>query len=60
MLKSKSILEVKVGDRIYTFECEPNAPLGEVHDVLLNMKHFVIQKISDVDKAKEEQPPGDQ
>ncbi len=54
MIKNKTVLEVKIGERIYAMECAPEAPLGEVHDALCQMRAFVVQRIIDLDKAKEE------
>lgn len=53
MLKNKTILEVKMGERIYSLECAPESPLGELHDVLCNMKGYVIQKMKDAADAQE-------
>lgn len=54
MIKSKSILEIKAGERIYSFFCESDSPLGEIHDVLCKMKAFVIEKIVEAEKKQEE------
>lgn len=43
MIKSKAILEVKIGERIYEFECPNDCPLGEVHDALVRMRSIVVQ-----------------
>lgn len=50
MIKHNTILEVKIGERIYQFECSPESPLGELHDALHQMKSFIIQKIVDAEK----------
>ena len=59
MFKQKLTLEVKGSeDRVFKFECDPQAPLGEIHDALQKMKGYVVQLIHDYDKkespAKEE------
>lgn len=58
MLKNQSILEVKVGDKVYRLYCEPDSSLGEVHDVLVRMRHYVVERIQaaakEDDKPKEE------
>lgn len=54
MIKSKTVLEVQIGDRIYRMDCDPDSPLGEVHDALTQMRACVVQKIVDIDKSKEE------
>ncbi len=54
MIKQKTILEVKVGERSYQMECSPESPLGELHDALSQMKAFVIQRMVDAEKSREE------
>ena len=56
MLKNKLTLDIEKNGRNYTFFIEPSAPLGEIHDVLLEMREYVSQKIKDVldsQKSKE-------
>ncbi len=50
MIKHNTILEVKIGERIYQFQCSPESTLGELHDALHQMKAFIIQKIVDAEK----------
>jgi len=60
MLKGKSVLEIKKGDKVYTFEFEPGSHAGEIHDVLHEMKAFVVSKIIEVQassKPVSEQQP---
>lgn len=58
MLKTIAKLEHKIGDRIYHFICDHDAPLGEIHDALHNMKEFVVKKINEVhNAAKPEEKP---
>jgi hypothetical protein len=42
MIKTKAVLEVKVKENIYSMECPADAPLGEVHDALVQMRQIVI------------------
>jgi hypothetical protein len=56
MLKNKSVLEVTIEEKLYTFACDSDAPLGAVHDALCQMRAFVVQKIADLDKPKEPEP----
>lgn len=52
-IKSKTVLEVKVGDRVYSMECYSDSPLGEVHDALTQMKSYVVDRINaQVDNEK--------
>lgn len=50
MLKNKTVIEVKINDRIYSLECSPDSPLGELHDALSQMKGYVIAKMVDLEK----------
>lgn len=46
MFKQKYILEVKgKEDRVYRFECDPTAPLGEMHDAIYTMKGVVVEQL---------------
>lgn len=48
MFKQKLSLEVKGSeDRIFTLQCDPGAPLGEIHDALHTMKCVVVKMIND-------------
>lgn len=51
-IKSKTTLEKKTGDRIYTFECDPDSPLGEIYDALNMMRNFILEKIKENEKAE--------
>lgn len=59
MLKQSANLEIVKDDRVYSLTLPTSAPLGEVHDVLFQMRSFVVDKINEAIKAdipKEEQP----
>jgi len=47
MLKQKTILEIVKGDKTYQLHCDPNANLGELHDVLSEWKAYVVKRITD-------------
>ncbi len=51
MLKTHAQLEVKVGERVYQLNLPSDAPLGEVHDVLFQMRSYVIDKINEAQKV---------
>ena len=58
MLKSKLTLEFEgKEDRKYTLTCEPNSPLGELHDALFAMKQFVVDKINEATKIDQKVVP---
>lgn len=53
MLKNKTTLEIKKEERIYQFIIEPTSPLGEIFDVLCQMKAYVLQVIQETEKNQE-------
>lgn len=53
MIKQKTILEVKVEDRVYELYCPGETALGELHDVLMQMKGYCVERM--VKAQKEEQ-----
>lgn len=53
MIKNKTIIEVKMNERIYQLECYPESPLGEVHDALCLMKSYVIERMKQDDLKPE-------
>jgi hypothetical protein len=54
MISNRSQLEVKKGERLYHLNCDPTSPLGELHDVLVEMRNHIIQVMMDR-KDQEEQ-----
>jgi hypothetical protein len=56
MIKNLTILEIEKGDRKYCLSCSPDSPLGELHDVISEMKAFVVEKINESQKQNMEQP----
>lgn len=59
MFKSIVKLEHKIGERIYSFICENDSPLGEAHDALAKFKAHVVELINRADQAKSESQPQD-
>lgn len=53
MIKQSTLLEVKKNDRSYVLSMDPLSPLGEIYDVLHEMKQFIFLKIKDVESAQE-------
>lgn len=53
MIKNLTCLELKFGERCYKFLCDITAPLGEVHDVISQMKGYVISKINEAHAAQQ-------
>lgn len=60
MLKHVVNLEVVKGERKYLFSLLPDSPLGEVYDVLFEMRNFVVEKLNESlnkDKSNESEQP---
>lgn len=51
MLKQIAMLEIIKGENVYQLHLPNNCNLGEVHDVLFQMRTYVMEKIADVLKA---------
>lgn len=45
MIKNRTVLEWKVGERLYEFHCQPDSPLGEIHDALMQFKGTIVDKM---------------
>lgn len=47
-------MTIKKGERCYQFICEGDSPLGEIHDVLHEMKQHIVGTIIDQSKKEDE------
>lgn len=56
-MKNIGGLSVKIGERIYHFVCDVDAPLGEIHDAISRIKGFIVERINQTHQA-EKQPEG--
>lgn len=54
MIKTKTVIEHKIGERTYEFYCTADSPLGEIHDALCVFKSFIIDQIK---QAEEKEKP---
>ena len=52
MIKNQTVLEVKKGERIYQLSLSSERPLGELFDVLMEMRGFVIERLQEASKAE--------
>lgn len=52
-VKGQTILEQKIGERVFQLLLEPQSPLGEVFDALCHMKSFIIQKMQEANKHED-------
>lgn len=57
MIKNKSSIEVKVGERIYTFLCESDSAIHEVVSVLDIMKNGVADILKKSQEQQADAPP---
>jgi hypothetical protein len=56
-LRNKTALEVKIGERLYSLECNSDSLLGELHDALTQMKAYIVDRINtqqDAENVKKE------
>lgn len=56
MLKQAAKLEIVKEDRVYSLDVPPNAPLGEVHDVLFQMRSYIVEMINKSSKLDAKEP----
>jgi hypothetical protein len=58
MLKQQALLEITKGENVYQLHLPVGVacPLGEVHDVLHEMKQFVLDMIIKSNKPQQETP----
>lgn len=49
MKKTLTSIEIKVGERLYQMLVQSDAPLGELHDVLFQMKAYVLDLMNKAD-----------
>ncbi len=47
MIRTNTVLEIKRGERAYTLHLPAEAPLGELHDVLHEMKIIIVKTIAE-------------
>jgi hypothetical protein len=59
MIKSKTFLEMKIGEHNFEFVCSPESSYGQVYDALCHMKSFIVNKINEIEqneKPKDQEP----
>lgn len=55
MIKQKTVLEVKIGERVYELSCAADSPLGELHDALMQMKGFCVDRMIQAHEQEKKQ-----
>jgi len=53
MIKTHTIIEHKIGERVYQLVCTPDSPLGELFDACNFFRGIVIEKINEAKKAQD-------
>lgn len=53
MLKTKSVLEVVIADKKYELICDTDSPLGSLHDALMQMKGWCVERMIAAQKEEE-------
>ena len=55
-VSSKTLIEVKKGERIYSLQCPSDSPLGECFDALTELRAYILERIQlhSKDEVKEE------
>lgn len=54
MIKQKTVLEVEVSGRIFQLICDSDSPLGNLHDALMMMKGYTVERMSEAHKQEHE------
>lgn len=57
MLKQKSFLEIEIASKKYELVCDSDSPLGCLHDALMQMKGWCVDRM--IAAQKEEQAASD-
>lgn len=55
-IETLTVIVVEKNDRKYVLHCDPQSPLGELHDALVEMKDKIIETMAALDKKKSEEP----
>jgi len=50
---NRFVLEVKIGERSYLFECSPDSPLSEVQQALLQVNGYVEDRLRQAQEENE-------
>lgn len=56
MIKTKAVLEISKGEKVYQLYCDADSPLGELYDILSSMKGIVLQKMQEAEPKPEGEP----
>jgi len=54
MLKQKSVLEIEIAGKKYELYCDSDSPLGCLHDALMQMKGWCVDRMIAAQKQEQE------
>jgi len=52
-LKANSVLKVEIEGRKYKLVCDSDSPLGQLHDALMQMKGWSVERMGKAQKEEE-------
>lgn len=55
MIEGRTQVEVKKGDRSYRLNIANDSPLGELYDVILEMRGIIYNKIKEIEEVSKVQ-----
>ena len=53
MIKQKSDLEVEIAGKVYHLYCDSDSPLGCLHDALMQMKGWTVERMVTAQQEEE-------
>ena len=51
----RTVLEVKIGEKYFKFECLPDSSLADINQALVTMNNYVLSRIEEAKKQSEQQ-----
>lgn len=53
MYKQKAVIESEISGKLYQLHCDVDSPLGCLHDALMQMKGYVVDRMIAAQKEEE-------
>jgi hypothetical protein len=60
MIKTKTVLEIQIRERIYEFSMSPDSPLGELFDAISQVRGLIIEKINESHQVIKDNLPSEE
>lgn len=54
MIKQKSVMEVEIAGKVFQLYCDNDSPLGSLHDALMMMKGWTVERMQSAQKEEED------